>query len=532
MSAINEFTDKLSIYLDARTPIICIDTFDHFSVTDILNEKFGKDYEIVQYRNSGFLADSKTGKPIEGTDSAKKELPSALKTYMNFRNSKSVGKPGILVLNEIHPLLNQMEIWLKLQEYAQNIQQFTDGLIKEPSCDTRIIILCSQFVLPPELEPFVTLLHFPLPDREEIQEFLIDFLDHCGEKPSINADFYEIVKALQGLTPFEIKGLLAKAHEFAPMTGNSSKAGLEFINREKQQLIEKSGLLEMIHVKDSERLVGMRGLTKYIESYKEVFEHIDLAERHQVSPPNGIMIFGMPGCGKSLSAKFAARTYKMPLFRLDVGKMLGKFIGESENNLRRAIHAAEAAAPCVLWVDEIEKAFAGVGENSGAGDVTTRMFGYFLTWMQEKESAIFIVATANKIEKLPPEFLRKGRFDEIFKVGFPGRQEQREILRSHVITRYPGSESVNWDSVINAFDKNKRDKYSGADIEAIVKDAFKNVFIENLERHGTKEEEYRQISTEDLVKSAKKIVVSYDSERYKELEKSFKNLEARDASKE
>ena len=223
-------------------------------------------------------------------------------------------------------------------------------------------------------------------------------------------------------------------------------------------------------------------------------------------------------------------TYNMPLLRLDVGKMLGKFIGESENNLRRAIHAAEAAAPCVLWIDEIEKAFAGVGENSGAGDVTTRMFGYFLTWMQEKESAIFIVATANKIEKLPPEFLRKGRFDEIFKVAFPNKKERREILRSHVLSRCSEAEDIDWDAVLNAFPTDKRDKYSGADIEAVVKDAFKNVFIENLKQHETKESEYRLISTEDLIKSAKEVVISYDSERYKELEQSFKKLEARNAS--
>ncbi|MBQ9502303.1 MAG: AAA family ATPase [Lentisphaeria bacterium] len=531
MSAIDEFKDKLQTYFDAGTPIICIDSFDRYSVIDTLNGEFGREYEIVQYRNKGFLTFAKDGVTLPDLDSTPADLPRALKYYVNYRDRKdnsSGSKPGILILNEIQPLLDQMECWLKLQEYAQNIQEFNDGLRKDRSCDVRIILLCSRFALPPELEPFVTLLHFPAPDRDEIQKILLDFLTVRGEEPKdIDADFYEVVKALQGLTAFEIKGILAKAHANGPMIG---KDGLDFINQEKQQIVRKSGLLEMIRVRESERLVGMSALREYIQSYKAVFEHIDLAERHQVSVPNGIMVFGMPGCGKSLSAKFAAQTYNMPLLRLDVGKMLGKFIGESESNLRRAIHAAEAAAPCVLWIDEIEKAFAGVGENSGAGDVTTRMFGYFLTWMQEKESAIFIVATANKIEKLPPEFLRKGRFDEIFKVDFPTRKERREILMSHVLSRCPEVDDIDWNAVLAAFPADKRDKYSGADIEAVVKDAFRNVFIENLESHGTRESSYRRIATKDLVKSAKEVVISYDKERYADLEKSFKKLEARNAS--
>ena len=526
MTSTDEFKDKLQTYLDAGTPIVCIDSFDHLSVIDALKEKFGKDYGIVQYRNGGFLVHAKDGALI--TDSFRAELTKALDCYVNYRKTDKSEKPGMLILYEIHPLLEKMECWLKLQEYAQNIQRFNDGLCKDRFWNFRIVILCSRFVLPPELEPFVTLLHFPAPDRGEIQKILLDFLKRHNQTPKdINADFYEVVKALQGLSAFEIRGILAKTYANGPIIGT---VGLDFINQEKQQIVKKSGLLEMIRIKDSERLVGMRALTGYISSYKTVFEHIDLAERHKVDIPNGIMVFGMPGCGKSLSAKHAAKTYNMPLLRLDVGKMLGKYIGESENNLRRAIHAAEAAAPCVLWIDEIEKAFAGVGETSGAGDVTTRMFGYFLTWMQEKESAIFIVATANKIEKLPPEFLRKGRFDEIFKVGFPDSRERLAILKSHVSRRGGDVHAIDWDTVLKAFPVDKRGKYSGADLEAVVKDAFKNVFIENLEKHGTDEKKYRQLSTADLVRSAKEVVISYDKDRYGELEKSFQKLEARNAS--
>ena len=369
----------------------------------------------------------------------------------NIESWKAKKKPAVLILHEIHPLLNQMEIWLKLQEFAQKIQQFSENKNCDPAYDTRIVIVSSIITLPPELEPVVTMLNYPLPDRAMIQKIIGDVLKLPNEK---NVHFKEVIKALQGLTEFEIRIILAKADAIGPIISETGEKGIKFIYSEKQQIIQKNGLLEMIPVSENDKLAGMHKLRDYIDSFKNIFQYIDLAERQHVPCPNGIMIFGMPGCGKSLSAKYAAQAYKMPLLRLDVGKMLGRYIGESENNLRRAIRAAEAAAPCVLWIDEIEKAFAGVGEQSGAGDVTTRMFGYFLTWMQEKKSAIFIVATANKIEKLPPEFLRKGRFDEIFKVNFPSRDEQREILYAHVKQRCPQiAEQIDYSSVINKFRK-------------------------------------------------------------------------------
>ena len=191
---------------------------------------------------------------------------------------------------------------------------------------------------------------------------------------------------------------------------------------------------EIIEVK-KETVGGLVSLRNYLDTNKAIFNNPALAEKYGVSPlPAGVMIVGMPGCGKSLTAKYVARQFNVPLLRLDVGKLLGKYVGESEDNLRRAISIAEASAPCVLWIDEIEKAFAGIG-SSGGGEVTTRMFGYFLTWMQEKKSCIYVVATANDISNLPPEFLRRGRFDEIFQVGFPNKTERAEIFRSATKTR-------------------------------------------------------------------------------------------------
>ena len=191
------------------------------------------------------------------------------------------------------------------------------------------------------------------------------------------------------------------------------------------------------------------------------------AKKYGVDMPKGVLIAGVPGCGKSLNAKAAANLFEVPLLRLDMGRLMGKYVGESEGNLRSAIALAEAISPCVLWIDELEKAFAGIGGSGGGAEVTTRLFGNFLTWMQEKDSPTFVVATANDVTQLPPELLRKGRFDEIFYVGLPNekdikkrrRQDFKNIRIKELVTKTNG--------------------FSGADIEGVVKDAIESAFADD-----------------------------------------------------
>ena len=188
--------------------------------------------------------------------------------------------------------------------------------------------------------------------------------------------------------------------------------------------------------------------------------------------PKGIMVVGMPGCGKSLTAKATASLFKLPLLKMDMGSMMGKFVGDSEGNMRRALRVAEAVSPCVLWVDEVEKAFAGIGVGNVGSEVATRMFGYFLTWMQEKSSQVFVIATANDVSALPPELMRKGRFDEIFYVDFPLDTERKEIFKLHLEKRKRLNDQINLDDLVN-----KTEHYSGADIEAVVKEAIESCFV-------------------------------------------------------
>ena len=220
-----------------------------------------------------------------------------------------------------------------------------------------------------------------------------------------------------------------------------------------------------------------------------------------------VLIAGVPGCGKSLNAKASAKLFGVPLLKLDMGRLMGKYVGESEQNMRQAIKLAEAIAPCVLWVDELEKAFAGIGGSGGGAEVTTRLFGQFLTWMQEKKSAVFVVATANDIMKLPPELMRKGRFDEIFYVKMPEEMEREKIFEIHIKKRRP----EDYVAIAVRDLAKKTEGYSGADIEGVVKDAIESAFVnkkskittEDIEEAISKTHSLREIMGDSISKLEK-----------------------------
>ena len=201
------------------------------------------------------------------------------------------------------------------------------------------------------------------------------------------------------------------------------------------------------------------------------------------------MIAGMPGCGKSLCAKASAQMLNVPLLRMDMGRLMGKYVGESEANMHKAIAMAEAIAPCVLWIDELEKVFTGIGSEGNGTEVTTRLFGIFLTWLQEKENLVFVVATANNITKMPPEILRKGRFDEIFYIDLPNEVERKSILQIHIARRRPADlEHMDLDALVAA-----TAGYSGADIEGVIKESIETVFADG----GT------ELTTQDILNTIK-----------------------------
>ena len=257
--------------------------------------------------------------------------------------------------------------------------------------------------------------------------------------------------------------------------GSLSADDREMILVQKKQMVKKSGVLELIDTPESiDSIGGVEKLKEYLKKKSGVYAKLPEAIKFGVAIPKGVFLVGMPGCGKSLCAKATAATFNnVPLLKMDMGSMMGKYVGESEANLRKALRIAEAAAPCVLWIDEIEKAFSGVGGNN---DIMTRMFGYFLSWMQEKKSAVYVFATANNADKLPPELKRKGRFDEIFCVNLPNEKEREEIFKVHLKKKGRSIEKIDCNQLAKA-----TEGFNGADIESVVNEAMELCFLEKKE---------------------------------------------------
>ena len=483
--------DLFEMYLYARRPIIYIRSFDFQSVDRLIEgrcaEVFGKDYYIEEFSEANGVVNFKTKTHPDGK-------PRDLAGYLSLFDTNGYSKGHFLVvLREVHDSLADKRVYSLLQAIARRVQ-ISDDDHSRKKYDVTVVIVDSKLAIPPELERIVSVLEISPPCNEEITAIIREVAKNNDNAPVVEECLPEYLSALHGISEFEIKQILnlilGKHQRFG-------EEGIPLIHQEKRQAIQKSGLLEMVETGEKIRVGGLKTLRNYLAMNKLIFRNSELARKHGIDIPAGIMIIGMPGCGKSLTAKFTAGEFGVPLLRLDVGRLMGKFVGESEENLRRAIRVAESAAPCVLWIDEIEKAFAGIGD-SGGGGVTTRMFGYFLTWMQEKKSRIFVVATANDISNLPPEFLRRGRFDEIFQVKFPNRRERSEIFDIQIRKRsrdgqLPAGISPERLAELLPDEEN----FSGADIESIVKEAMKRLFVRNC-KSGLEESQWQELSQDDL----------------------------------
>ena len=488
--------ERLSSYLDALRPIVYVHNFDFNAVDELIREAVG-DVPIVEYNNASGQVNFNTKIPASVVgDSLLTEFAPSVPVRSSSRLSAFLDDfitdcpmRRVVVLKDVHGELDEPAIIAKLRAIAQ-------GTMYSKGYWVPLIIVSSRLVIPPELEKLITVLEMPYPTQDEIAALLDEYARFFSFSIS-KEDRTELALAFKGLSEFEITQILNLAYQ---RSGQVSKADKELILREKEQSIKKSGLLEAVRVSnDVEDIGGLDNLVSYLKKKASIYRNLAKAKEAGVDIPKGILIVGMPGCGKSLTAKASAALFKAPLLRLDIGKLLGKYVGESEENLRKALKVAEAATPCVLWIDEIEKAFAGVGKDDGGGGVTTRLFGYFLTWMNEKDSTVYVVATANDIEHIPPEFLRRGRFDEIFSVSLPNAEERKRIFEIHLNRR-----KRNWKSLDISLNElvrktagkdSNQPEFSGADIESIVKTAIETAFWEE-----------RELKQDDLLKAIEKTI--------------------------
>ncbi|MEG3438434.1 AAA family ATPase [Pannus brasiliensis CCIBt3594] len=382
---------------------------------------------------------------------------------------------AIFILRDFHRFLEDISIARKLRNLAR-------ALKSQPK---NLIILAPDLSIPADLSEVLTVVDFPLPASEEIQTEIQRLIASTGQ--SLDGKLLdELGRAARGLSLERIRRVLTRC---LAGHGKIEPEDVELILEEKRQSIRQTRILEFYPATEQiSDIGGLDNLKDWLIRRGGAFS--DRARAYGLPHPRGLLLVGIQGTGKSLTAKAIAHHWHLPLLRLDVGRLFGGLVGESESRTRQAIALAEALAPCVLWIDEIDKAFAGI-DGKGDGGTTSRVFGTFITWLAEKKSAVFVVATANNIQALPPEILRKGRFDEIFFVGLPDREEREEIFNVHLSRARPHN-LKSYDLKRLAYET---PDFSGAEIEQTIVEAMHIGFSQN-----------RDFTTDDILMAASQII--------------------------
>ncbi len=373
--------------------------------------------------------------------------------------------PGFYIFKDVHYYLSEPRLIRKLKDLYQNLRKSSKTLF----------LISNTASLSDDLEKEISVIDIDLPDRSETEK-IFDFVIKSSTSESIQESLKPnmreaCINALLGLGALEMELALRRV-----LVGKESmdEGTIDALLEEKAQLVRKTGTLDFVRSRvDIDDVGGLENLKEWLYTRRMAFSKE--AQEYGLDTPKGLLLMGISGCGKSLCAKAIATAWSLPLLRLDLNQVYSEAFGSPEEAFRRAIKTVEATAPCVLWIDEMEAGITRSGEKSGDSP-TSRIFGYFLTWMQEKKYPVFITATANQIDLLPPEVLRKGRFDEIFFVTLPNRKERREIFRIHLESRGKDPEHYDLDSLA----KNTEGQ-SGAEIEQAVVSALFESFSNKRE---------------------------------------------------
>jgi ATP-dependent 26S proteasome regulatory subunit len=371
---------------------------------------------------------------------------------------------GIYIFKDLHPFIDSPATtrWLR------------DAIASFKGTEKIIILMSPVQTVPIELEKEVVVLDYPLPTLEELDRVLSKQLAKSKPRRLQQEIKEKLLKAALGLTKDEAEKVYRKAYVQA---GRLTEEEVEIILSEKKQLIRRNGILEYIEEDETiDSIGGLEEIKHWLRQRSNAFT--ERARAYGLPQPKGMLILGVPGCGKSLIAKTTSRLWSLPLLRLDMGRVYdGSTVGRSEANLRNALKTAESISPAILFIDELDKSFAGgAGSADSDGGTSSRIFGSFLTWMQEKTSPVFVMATANRVDRLPGEFLRKGRFDEIFFVDLPSLEERQDIFRIHLQKRRPEIARFDLDQLAKT-----SDGFSGAEIEQAIIAAMYEAFAQDRE---------------------------------------------------
>jgi SpoVK/Ycf46/Vps4 family AAA+-type ATPase len=458
--------EEIEVLIRARYPILYIVSWEEQRVQDWLAEIAKKRAKrLFEWSFSTGIVPAGTSVQSQRTRSSPTKDPVAA-----FDHVIDQVEPAIYLFKDLHPFLarNNFAVIRRLKEIGLQLK----------NTHKTIVLVSPTMELPPELEKEVTVIDFPLPEARDLSALLDRIVHEVKQQPNLKLDpgaesRERLIKAALGLTLSEAENVFAK---ILVNGGRLGESDVQAVFSEKRQIIRKSGLLDYYETDAKfEQVGGLQNLKEWLK--KRALAFSDKARDFGLPPPKGVFLLGVQGCGKSLCAKAVSGLWGMPLLRLDVGRMFGSLVGSSEENMRRAIQVAESIAPVVLWVDEIEKAMAG-SRSSGSTDsgTTARVFGTFLTWLSEKSSSVFVIATANSVSELPPELLRKGRFDEIFFVDLPNEEERQEIFRIHLGMRRRGANEFDVESL-----SREAQGFSGAEIEEAVVSALYDAFSEGAE---------------------------------------------------
>lgn len=469
---------QMDLMIRARYPLLYIVAVEEEPVEEVLSLLAAQS----QPQRKVLLWDIVRGWDDNGSD--KGSVMGALSRIGKVAAQESI----VFVLRDLHPILKNPHT----KDNAPVVRELKN-LTRELKRSRKTLVLTSHTLeLPAELMEEVTVIDFPLPTVAEIN-YLIEQLV-VPEKLKVSGLAREqLVKACQGLSRARIQRVLAKALAAKQQVDQSD---IEGVLAEKQQAIRQTGILEFFTARESlKSLGGLENLKQWVRMRQDAFT--EEARRYGIPNPKGVLLVGIQGTGKSLSAKTIANEWRLPLLRLDSGRLFGGIVGESESRVRQMIQLAEAIAPCVLWIDEIDKAFGNISSGfDGDSGTSRRVFGSLITWMQEKTSPVFIVATANNVRILPAELLRKGRFDEIFFLNLPTEAERQEILKVH-LQRLRPSRLREFDLTLLA--RLAKD-FSGAEIEQVVIDAMNRAFGQGS--NGQR----RDFTTEDILRAIEETV--------------------------
>ena len=460
----------LELLVRSRYPIIAVETWEEDRLQTTLRQ-IGSRLKLHVY-------DWTVGSPVRRVGGAGED-PEGTQTPLEALRSVATLGDGIFHFKDLHRFFGEAPVVRRLLELAPSMER-----------DRRSVVLSApHMTLPAELEKRCAFFRFALPTADELKALakgVVESLrrDHKQVKVEItDLEFDQLVDRLRGMTIFEAEKVVTSAvlRDFA-----LTKDDLAFVVEMKKELLAKDGVLEFMAPEGAlDGVGGFKTLKAWLGKRRRAFT--PEAKEFGIVSPKGILLLGVQGCGKTLVAKSIAQDWNLPLLKMEPGKLYDKFIGESEKNFEKAIAVAEGMAPCVLMIDEIEKGFASVSSSESDGGLSRRIFGRLLGWLQDRKAPVFVVATSNDIEQLPPEMVRKGRFDEIFFIDLPTPEERAQIFSIHLKKRNRDPAKFDLAALAAA-----SDGFSGAEIEQAVVSALYTAFAAEA-----------QLATEHVVEELK-----------------------------